>query len=449
MELYYPKIITEIKNHSREVRSEAENIKNQVLNWLINDEAPNRKHLEWITIDKESSKDLDDWIWVEKTKEWYSLFISIADISEIIRPRTILDNDAYSRSTSVYTNSHVYHMFPNEISTDLASLNHNTKRYTITTRIDLNKNYKAINSEIFESIFHNKKRFNYSEFNKQFNNYWEDYHSDLNLFHKIAKWLYQNRIWLWAKNDYKEKVTLKIDNEQKETDENNSVASFIIQEFMVLANIENAKINFKEKINWIYRLHMPELKWKMSSTQEIQRAFYNFRNWFHYWLWENFYWHFTSPIRRYADLINHRQQKAWLRDKKSKNSEIYNINEIRKIIFNINSTIEKTIELEKEHNEEATNKRIERFLKRLAEDNFNTISSITWQRFSKLIKFFIQNPDYLNIHKINEEIIYRIEYDLLDKKSIARITSWANSINQLNIFKEIINSKKEANELIY
>jgi uncharacterized protein YehS (DUF1456 family) len=56
---------------------------------------------------------------------------------------------------------------------------------------------------------------------------------------------------------------------------------------------------------------------------------------------------------------------------------VYNINEIRKIIFNINSTIEKTLELEKEHNEEVTNKRIERFLKRLAEDNFNTLSSIT------------------------------------------------------------------------
>jgi exoribonuclease R len=62
-------------------------------------------------------------------------------------------------------------MFPDEISTDLSSLNHDTKRYAITTRIDINKDYQVLNSEIFESVFHNKKRFNYSEFNKQFNNY--------------------------------------------------------------------------------------------------------------------------------------------------------------------------------------------------------------------------------------------------------------------------------------
>jgi exoribonuclease R len=78
-------------------------------------------------------------------------------------------------------------MFPSEISTDLASLNDDTKRKTITTKIDLNNDFNTTHSEIFESIFHNKKRFTYSEFNKQFNNYSESFHKDLNLFHEIAK----------------------------------------------------------------------------------------------------------------------------------------------------------------------------------------------------------------------------------------------------------------------
>ncbi len=440
MRLEKPYIITEIKNHSREIRLEAELLKNKVLNWLNIDEAPKREYIEGITIDKESSKDLDDWIWAEKTKNWYSLFISIADISEIIKPWEKLDYEAYSRATSVYINNHAYHMFPSEISTDLASLNHDTKRLTLTTRVDLDNNYDVTYSEIFESVFHNKNRFNYEQFNKHFNNYWEDYHNDLNLFHKIAKNLYRKRLWYWWKNDFKEKVTLNLNEEQSLS--NHSIPSFIIQEFAILSNIENAKINFKERINGIFRLHMPELKWKITSNKIIERAFYNFRNWYHYWLWENFYWHFTSPIRRYADLINHRQQKAWIRDKKD---EIYNKNQIREIVLNINSSIEKTIELEKKHNKVILNKKIERFLKKIKEDDYNNLSSISVQKFSQLIVFFINNPEYLNNTKIKNEILYRINFNLLDEKSIARIVSWSNEILDLDEFKILIKTKNEIN----
>jgi len=440
MKLENPEIITEIKNHSREIRLEAEILKEKILRWINIDEAPKRENIEGITIDKESSKDLDDWIWAEKTKNWYSIFVSIADISEIIKPWTKLDYEAYSRATSVYTNNFPYHMFPSEISTDLASLNHKTKRLTLTTRIDLDNDYNVIYSEIFESIFLNMNRFNYTQFNKHFNNYWEEYHNELNLFHKIAKNLYRKRLWSWWKNDFKEKVTLNLNKEQ--SFDNNSIASFIVQEFAILSNVENAKINFKEKINGIFRLHMPEFKWIISSNKIIERAFYNFRNWYHYWLWENFYWHFTSPIRRYADLINHRQQKAWIRDKKN---EVYNINQIREIVLNINSTVEKTIELEKNHNNIILNKKITRFLKKISEDNYNNLSSISLQKFSQLLVFFINNPDYLNNPKIKNEILYRIQFDLLDEKSIARIISWSNDIVNLNDFKELIKRKNEIN----
>ena len=436
MKLEKPKIITEISDHTREIRTEAEIIKEKVINWLYIDEAPKRKYIEWITIDKASSKDLDDWIRAEKTKNWYSVFVSIADVSEIIKPWTKLDYEAYSRSTSVYTNQHVYHMFPSEISTDLASLNDQTKRYTLTTRIDLDKDFKVNNTEIFEAIFKNRKRFNYEEFNKQFNNYWEEYHHELNLFHKIAKGLFKNRISIWWKNDFKEKVTLNLDNSNTS---NNSIASFIIQEFAILSNIENAKLNYKEKINWIFRLHMPELKWLITSNKPEKRAFYSYNNWYHYWLAENFYWHFTSPIRRYADLINHRQQKSWLRDK---NSEIYTRNNIREIVMNINSAIEKTITLEKEHNKEITLKQVQRFLKKLSMSNYENISSISWQHFSNLISYLIKFPNYLN-PKIEEEIIYRINYDLLDQKSIARLVSSPNEIIELINIKKILKEKIE------
>jgi hypothetical protein len=110
-------------------------------------------------------------------------------------------------------------------------------------------------------------------------------------------------------------------------------------------------------------------------------------------------------------LINHRQQKSWIR----KQPEIYNINQIRNIALNINSTIEKTLKLEKNHNKLTTNKRIERFLKKQENEKYENISSLTKQTFSKLIKFFVSNPHYLLIKEIRNEVIYRIQYDILDK----------------------------------
>lgn len=430
-------MVIELTNHSRKLRNEAEIIKNEIITWRFIDEAPKRELIWWVTIDKKTSKDLDDWIWAEKNKNWYSIFVSIADVAEVIKPYTLLDLDALSRSTSVYTNHHVYHMFPNEISTDICSLNDKTKRPTITTRIDLDNDYNVIWSEIFESIFENKKRFCYKQFNKSFNNYGEQYHNELNMFHDIAKWLYKKRVWYWAKTDFQEKVTLNLDIKNNIVD--NSVASFIIQEFMIAKNIEDAKINFKEKINWVFRLHMPWLKWKQNFKQTIERAFYNFKSWFHYWLWENFYWHFTSPIRRYADLINHRQQKAWIR----KDKEVYNINELRKIIIDINTRIEETLDIEKQYNDETNKKRIERFLKKLKQDNYQNLSSISDIKFSSMIKFFINNPEYLYIDKIYEEIDYRIDNNLLTNKDLARITSFSNDITQFNYFKEKIILKQE------
>ena len=434
MNIIVPELISEIKNHSRKVRDEAEKIKDQALKWLLKDEAPKRELVEWITIDKYSSKDLDDLIWAEKTKNWYSIFVSIADVSEVIKPNTILDLDAFSRSTSVYTSTHTYHKFPEDISTDILSLNHQTKRNTITTRIEYDNNFNIVWSNIYESVSYNKNRFDYEEFNKQFNDYYSEFHSELNLFHEIAKWLYKKRISWWARYDFNEHVWLKI---WKESSWINTISSFIIQEFMLATNIENAKILFKERINWIFRIHMPEYKWVTSSISSNQRAFYNYNHWFHYWLWENFYWHFTSPIRRYADLINHRQQKAWLR----KDWEIYTKSDIRKIIININSTIEKTIELENNYNKEVNDKRIERFIKKLSDDNYNNVSSISEERFSWLIKYFVNKPEYFKNEKIMEEIIYRIDNKLIWEKSIWRMRSTPKANKDLDFLREYIDKK--------
>ena len=424
-----------LTNHSRQVRYEAEKLKDDFLSWNLKDSIEYRKQEKWITIDKKSSKDLDYWIKIIKKDFWYSIYISIADVSEIVKKWTILDIDAYNRSTSVYTATNTFHMFPSELSTDICSLNNKTSRYTITTKIDINNDFDVIHVKKYESEFYNEKRFNYEDFEKHFKNPDLKYHDELHMYLKVAKWLYKKRISRWWIKDYTEKVALKIWKE----DNTKPNASLIIQELMILNNIESAKYNYKEKIESIYRLHMPENKWFFIPNKQIQRAFYNFKNWFHYWLWENFYTHSTSPIRRYADLMEQRQFKShfrWIEPE-------YNINEIRKSIININTNIEKILNEEKKYNGDIFEKRILRFIKKLSINNYKDIDSVSSWHFSSIIRLMVLKPDLVENNYIIAEILYRLHNELLLNTDISRIKSCENKTEWIRFIFEKIQEKEE------
>lgn len=426
------KHILKLRWHSREVRKEAELIKKQIESWKFYDSAPERTCVEWITIDKASSLDLDDWIWLEKKSFWYSIYVSIADVAEIVKPYSKLDLDALSRATSVYLNTHTFHMFPEYISTKVCSLNHNSQKLAITTQVDLDKNFNILNTSFFESIFSNKKRFDYESFNLNFNNEYEEYHELLQEMHKIAKVLYRKRISAWANIMYRDKVTLNL---WEKNYSKSNVASFIIQELMLLANRENAIHCYKEKINTVYRLHKPELKWEIWNYLDDDKAFYSYKNWYHFWLGENFYSHTTSPIRRYADLVHQRQMKSWIRWEEYE----YNINLIREIILIINSKIEQVINLERKHNKEVNRKRAMRFLKKLKVTNYDTIWSVPQEKFAMLIRLFFKEPEFLNSEKISEEIIFRARNWYISKRQMWTLISAPREIPVLfKIKKEIL-----------
>jgi len=399
-----PYLTHKLKGHSIKIKRESEKIE-------IVDTASKRVFLEWITIDWAESRDLDDGIWVEKNDNWYNIFVSIADVAEIIKKDSLLDQNALQKSTSVYLAHQVFSMFPEKISTDLASLNDKTKKLTLTIKINLDKNWNVINTNIFESIFYNKKRYDKQEFKNDFLDRDSELHNDLHVFYELSKKLYKNRIKSGANPDFREHVWLKIDKQEKNYGD---IASFIVQEFMILANIETAKYYFKEKINAIFRVHMPEEKWNIIHPKDISKSFYSHNHGFHLWLGENFYSHFTSPIRRYVDLINHRQLKAFLRWEK----ETYTINEIRKLVIFINWNINSILKLEKNHNKEIWEKRVSRLFKKLEKSNYETISSIDQKNFYLILKYFLKNDIALENKNIEQEIIYRIENDLLNKKGI-------------------------------
>ena len=213
---------------------------------------------------------------------------------------------------------------------------------------------------------------------------------------------------------------------------------------MGAANIENAKKFYKEKINWIFKLYMPEEKWNKIPITKPSRAFYNYAPWYHHGLWEKFYANTTSPIIRYPDLINSRQIKASIR----KDTPVYNINETRKLSIHFNSTTESLVKLERQHIKTADNKRIERLLKKMEVNNFSTITSIPENIFDKLMNYFTNNPSYLTIENIRNEILYRIEHELFSSRIIWKIIWMPKIVKEANVFKEKIREKEEINKRI-
>lgn len=269
-------------------------------NW-IDDQAVRRVYEEWISIDWIESKDLDDAIWLEKTKSWYCLFVHISDVTEAIQPYSPLDLEALKRTTSIYRKDGIINMFPEDLSYDLLSLNENWTKLTLTTKIELDDNWNIINTSVYESIFKNKLRCDYDMFCDYYLDPDSEYHTSFQLMYELARKRRHLRKSSWASLDFDESDRhLSIwDKVSHKNEKFKQIPKIVIEEFMILANIASAGICIKNKYNSIFRLH----DW------EWQRAYYHAQSGLHSGLALREYSHFTSPIRRYSDIIIHRVLK--------------------------------------------------------------------------------------------------------------------------------------------
>ena len=305
-------------------------------------------HLEFCTIDPASAKDHDDAIYYdEKTNE---IYVAIADVSAYVKEGTDLDSDALRRSFSVYLPHKVLPMLPFELSTDLCSLVPHKVRpaYVFKMKVDTN-NTKVVSSELFEAMIESKNKHSYE--------YIDDVLAEndpTNIHNKlfvITQKLKKNRL----KNGFdfrNDEIRLILDDEEKLKDfklESSSPSHSLVEECMLLANQEAAK---KLKSIGIFRVHDEpsdskikklidevnylgidaKLKDDVHSTiisiqklarnadleQEVdeliiqsqQQASYASIKKPHFGLGFNDYSHFTSPIRRYSDLVLHRILKS-------------------------------------------------------------------------------------------------------------------------------------------
>ena len=314
-------------------------------------------HAVTVTIDGETAKDFDDAIGIDRLKNGnFNLKVSIADVSFYVKEGTALDKEAFDRATSIYFPDRCIPMLPEQLSNDLCSLVPNKERFTLTCEMEINKKGEVVKSRIFPSVIKSDARLTYTTVSKVIEKNQKGLvppkietilHDAFELSKIIRKAKFQRgRLDL----DLPE-LQLDIDkfgDVKKVFQSERNEAHKLIEEFMILANetvsesIERAgypsmfrvhedpdpdKLNrlrfiakkcgfqVSKKLDALAALeqYLDEVKGHpnqkmliVSALRSLKRAEYSADNRGHFGLGSESYCHFTSPIRRYPDLIVHR-----------------------------------------------------------------------------------------------------------------------------------------------
>lgn len=316
-----------------------------------------------VTIDGETAKDFDDAISLEKLENGnFVLYVHIADVAHFVRPETLLDKEAYKRGTSVYFPEFAIPMLPEELSNDLCSLRPDEKRLTLTAKIFYNDKGERIKTEIYQSVIKSNYRLTYNLMS--------------DLIDKIQKTKSKKlqqlvidavELTSMIMNRRKNQGTIDFDLPEPEFffNENGDLLDIkpldrkfshrVIEHFMIEANEAVSEFLEKKGIVSVYRVHGEPSPLKVreflnilstfgismdlpdditpKTIQNIARQFeekeygyilgsllvrtmekavYSTENIGHFGLASKSYTHFTSPIRRYPDLIVHRLIKKLL-----------------------------------------------------------------------------------------------------------------------------------------
>jgi len=326
-----------------------------------------------ITIDGPDAKDLDDAVCLEKLPNGnFLLGVHIADVSHYVREGAPLDEDALKRGTSVYLVDRVIPMLPPELSNGICSLNPKVDRLTLSVFMEIDNTGKVVDYKIEETVIRTLERMVYTDVTKmlenddpQLNERYKHIIEMLRDMEKLMMILYNRRNKRGSIDfDFDEpKITLDIKGKPKDIKVyERGIADRIIEEFMLICNETVAEHIHWKNFPFVFRIHPePDLKKliefseflnnfgyrlkvaggqiyskafqdlleKIHGTKEeriistvmlrtLQKARYSHENLGHFGLAAKHYCHFTSPIRRYPDLLIHRVVKDELHSRMSK-----------------------------------------------------------------------------------------------------------------------------------
>lgn len=309
------------------------------------------------TIDPETAKDFDDAISYQELENGNTeIGVHIADVSHYIKENSALDKEAYMRSTSVYLVDRCLPMLPERLSNDLCSLNPNEDKRTFGAVFTFDKKHKIVEEWYGKTIIHSDRRFTYEEAQQVLETEEGDHAEELKKINTIAHKLRKDKFKNGAINFESDEVVFKLDENKKPIAvyvKERKDAHMLIEDFMLLANKGVAKYVAKKaipEVPFVYRVHdLPDdskladfavfakamgFAMKLDSPKNIADSFnslamaaqenealevlaplairtmakaeYSTKNIGHYGLAFEYYTHFTSPIRRYSDVLVHR-----------------------------------------------------------------------------------------------------------------------------------------------
>lgn len=334
------------------------------------------------TIDPVDAKDFDDALSVKKLEGGsYEIGIHIADVSYFVREGTAIDKEARSRATSVYLVDRTIPMLPHILSENLCSLRPHEDRLSMSAVFTLDSQGGVIDEWYGETAIHSDKRFTYEEAQEVLDTKQGPHLEELEVLNTFSKLLREKRTKKGAVSFDRDEVKVEVDEhgipvriylkERKDT-------NLLVEDFMLLANervsmhMSNVAKTSKTPRPFIYRIHdapdadkiqglkefvealghnltidpeqgvtgkdlnnlfkqiegtPEEYLIKTTAIRSMSKAVYTTRNIGHFGLAFNFYSHFTSPIRRYPDLIVHRLMKKWIKGEELSKVEVARLEE--------------------------------------------------------------------------------------------------------------------------
>ena len=344
-----------VQKFTSEVLAEADKISEKV---EVTKDRDDLRHILHITIDGETARDFDDGVAIVADKSGFTLYVSIADVSHYVTAGSALDKEAYKRGTSVYFPTGVLPMLPERLSNGLCSLNPDEDRYAFTAVLEFDRQGKRLKSSFRKSVIRSKARMTYTlvkkivvDQDKETCDQYKNLLSPLKMMAELGRLLEKRRMKRGSIGfDMPEAGIIINEHDQVENivHRQRNLAHKIIEEFMLAANEAVAEAFANRHFPALYRIHEKPDELKVAAFAEflqglgyqvpredispkwfnrilsqarggpreyiisnlllrvMQQARYSPENVGHFGLAAAYYTHFTSPIRRYPDLMVHR-----------------------------------------------------------------------------------------------------------------------------------------------